>query len=116
MHVQGGRDQHEQRLLRRELASRKIAELCKLPAVLVPQDARPVIHALQGKVEVFVGFEFDDGQSRVASYRQNVNHRSIRCGECGNLGIHRFRPQPPIERRKVAGDERFQPALGMHSP
>ncbi len=116
MHMQGGRDQHEQRLLRRELASREIAELRKLSAALVPQDTRPVIHALQGKVEIFVGFEFDDGQSRVTSYRENVNHRPIRCGECGNLGIHGFRPQPPIERRNVAGDERFQPALRMHSP
>src|ERR1035437_1284524 len=116
MQMQGGRDQHEQRLLRRELASREIAELRKLSAALVPQDTRPVIHALQGKVEIFVGFEFDDGQSRVTSYRKNVNHRSIRRGECGNLGIHRFRPQPSVERRKAAGDERCQAALGMHSP
>ena len=47
---------------------------------------------------------------------QNVNHRSIRGGERGHLGINRFRPQPPVERRDVSGDQRFQPAFGMHAP
>jgi hypothetical protein len=70
--VQSGGDQQEQRLLRGDLASGEIAELRKLAAALVPGDAGPVIHALQGKVDIFVGFEFDCGETRL------VNHR---CGE-----------------------------------
>src|SRR6202795_5298838 len=59
MHVQSGRDQHEQWLLRRNLASRKITELRKLSAALMPGDSRPVIHPLPGKGDILVGFEFE---------------------------------------------------------
>jgi len=44
-----------------------MAEFRKLAALVVPADARPVIQALQGKVNVFIGLEFDDRKTAVAS-------------------------------------------------
>src|ERR1700690_3797757 len=116
MYAQRGRDQKEQRLLGRELAAREIPELGKLSAALVPGYTRPVIHTLQGEVDILVGLEFDDGQTPLASLRQNVDHRSIGCGKRRHLRINKVRTQPPFERYDVAGNQRFQPALGMHTP
>src|SRR5260370_13918974 len=53
-------------------------------------------------MDFFVGFECDDGQAGRASDSENVNHRAGGRRERRHLRIHRFRPQPPIERRDVA--------------
>src|SRR5260370_39657281 len=53
-------------------------------------------------MDIFVGFEFDDGQAGLATDSENVNHRAGGRRERRHLRIHRFRPQPPIERRDVA--------------
>jgi hypothetical protein len=33
----------------------------------MPLDSRPVVEALEREVNIFVGFEFDDGEAAIAS-------------------------------------------------
>ena len=70
--VEGGGDQVEARGERGEFEAAEVAvalELAKAFFVsglqVVVTDADPVVEALQGEVEVVVGFEFDDGEAAV---------------------------------------------------
>ncbi len=115
MDVECWRDQVEQRLLRRQLSIREISEARKFCAGVVPLDSRPVIEALQGQVDVFVGFEFDDGEAAVAGGGQHVEHGAVGGGECGNLRIELLRLQALVDDADVGDDQGFEPALGAQA-
>src|SRR5260370_33657738 len=53
-------------------------------------------------MDFFVGFECDDGQAGRASDSESFQRGAGGRRERRHLRIHRFRPQPPIERRDVA--------------
>ena len=53
----------------------------------MPGDARPVVHALQRQVDIFVGFEFDYGETSVVGHGENVDHGAVGRGEGRNLGV-----------------------------
>ena len=72
-----GASEHQQWRLGRELLAGKIAVLLEFAAAMVPQNARPVIQALERQVHVFVGFQFQHGKPAVASAGKHVNHRAI---------------------------------------
>lgn len=99
-------NQHRQRLLHRNVAAGEIVELRELSAHLVPGGARPVVHALQRQMKVFIGLQFDRRESSLASRGQNAKHRSIRCSERRHLRVERLRPEPSVERLQVARDQR----------
>ena len=70
--VQGGGYEVEAGWLRREMQAAEVAMALELAETLlvsslqvVMSDADPVVEALQGEVEVVVGFEFDDGETAV---------------------------------------------------
>src|SRR2546423_15123614 len=55
MNVQGRGDQEEQRSLLGQLPASKVSELQELRALVVPLHARPIIQALQGQMNIFIG-------------------------------------------------------------
>src|ERR1700692_4678792 len=116
MHAKSWSDQHQQRFLLRKFVPWKIAKLRQLAAALVPGNAGPVIHALQWQMDILIGLEFDHGEPRLASFGENVDHGAIGCGKRWHLRVDKFRAEPSIERDYVAGNQRFQPTLGMHAP
>ena len=71
--VEGGGDQVEARGEGGEFDSAEVAVALELAEAgsgvgglqVVVTDANPVVEALQGEVEVVVGFEFDDGEAAV---------------------------------------------------
>ncbi len=59
---------------------------------VVAADADPVVEALQGEVEVVVGFELDDGEAAGlravgAGDGEEVEHAAVGGGEGGDLGV-----------------------------
>ncbi|MGC1647186.1 MAG: hypothetical protein WA741_15325 [Candidatus Sulfotelmatobacter sp.] len=63
--VECRRDQVEQRLLGRQFAVCEVSEAGKFLSAVMPLHSRPVVEALQRQVDVFVGLEFDYGESAV---------------------------------------------------
>ena len=87
---------------------------------VVPADADPVVEALEGEVEVFVGFEFDDGEAaglRTGSTgdAEEVEHAAVGGGEGGDLGVDVGRVEVGVDGFDVAAEDAFEPALGLHA-
>ena len=82
----------------------------------MPSYARSVVDSLKWKLEIFVGFEFDDGEASVVGFGEDVDHRAIGGGEGWNLRVDELGTQASVEGSDVIEDERFEPAFGMHAP
>lgn len=54
-------------------------------------DADPVVEALEGEVEVFGGFDFEDGELAGAGDGEEVEHAAVEgvaaAGEGGDFGV-----------------------------
>lgn len=55
---------------------------------VVPADANPVVEALESEVEIFRGFEFEDGEASVAGDGEEVEHAAVACLEGWDLGVN----------------------------
>jgi len=66
-------------------------------------------------VDVFVGFEFDDGQAMIAGGGKHVEHSAVGGGEGWDLRIEGAVIEMLIDRAHVADDQRLKPALGMQA-
>ena len=85
---------------------------------VVVADADPVVEALEGEVEVFVGFEFEDGEA--AGFRaggggdaEEVQHAAVGGGDGGDLGVDVGGVEVGVDGLDVATEEGFEPALGL---
>lgn len=58
---------------------------------VVVADADPIVEALEGEVEIFGGFDFDDGEVIGAGDGEEVEHATVEIaagtGEGGDLGV-----------------------------
>src|SRR5215471_7150147 len=116
MHAQRRRYQKQKRRSWRKLEAVEVTVLLKFAPLMMPLHARPIIEALQWKMNVFVGFELQNRQPRLASAGQDVDHGPIRGGKCRNLRVRVRGVEPGINRCNALENQRLQPALGIHSP
>ena len=77
--------------------------------------AHPVVEGLQRKVQVLVGFQFQDHEARVAVEREQVEHTAIAAGERGNLVVDQIAAQLGKQFPEPRTQTRLQPALGRHA-
>lgn len=129
MDVEGGGDEVEVWGLRAEAGVGKVAVLLEVSDAaegsgaglgigeMVVANADPVVEALQGEVEVFVGFEFDDGEAVVAGDGEEIEHAAIEvaagAGEGGDLGVDGGGFELWIEGGEVGAEGAFEPALRL---
>src|SRR5262249_5984494 len=116
VHAQGWRYQKQKRRSWRKLEAWEVTVLLEFAPLMVPLHARPIVEALQGKMNVFVGLELEDRQASVARAGQDIDHCSIRCGKCRNLRVRARCVELGINCGNALENQRLQPALGIHSP
>jgi len=82
--VKGGGDEVEARWEGREFNATEVSVLVKGVAAgvveglcVVVTNADPVVEALEGEVEIVVGFEFDDGEAAVGGDAEEVEQATI---------------------------------------
>ncbi len=103
MHMQRGSHQKQQRPFPRQFPPGKISEALELAPSMVPGHPRPVIQALQGQVDIFVGLQLHHGQPALA--RGWSGHQSWR-------GPRPRMPAPgnKAPKRRAARPLRLRPA------
>ena len=88
---------------------------------MVPADAQPIVQALQGEMQVLIGFEFQHRQTAVAGHREQVEHAAIAGLKSRYLGVNvrgvklRKAALPVAERLDIAAQLRFKPCLRCHA-
>jgi len=129
--VQGGGYEVEAGWLRREMEATEVAVALELAKALlisglqvVMADANPVVEALQGEMEVVVGFEFDDGEAAVGGDAEEVEEPAVGgSGDGGDLGVDVVGVEVGDgggfgggkgagEWGEVVAEDGFQPSLG----
>ena len=115
MDVKGWGNQEQKRICARKFAAGEGPELLELAASVMPLHAGPVVETLQTQVDIFVGFEFDDGQAIVAGGGQHVEHGAVGGGEGRGLRVEGAVIEVLVERSYVADQQRLKPALRMQA-
>src|SRR5271165_245160 len=115
MGSEGWSDEIEQRRRVGELTAGEVSVAHEASVLLVPAHARPVVEALEREMDVFVGFELEDGETTVKSAGEHVDHGAVGGGEGGHLRVHEATVETLVDGADVAGNERFQPALGTQA-
>lgn len=116
MDVERGRDQKEQRIGVGEFAPGKITSGSEFAADMMPLNACPVVEALQGKVDVFVGLEFKHGETAFTGDGKNIQHGAIGSRECRDLRIMVRGIEALIDGGEIAQNQRLEPALRLQPP
>jgi len=123
--VEGGGDQVEVRRIGAEAGVGEVAVLLEVAEAggavdvgeVVVADADPVVEALEGEVEVFAGFDFDDGEAVGAGDGEEVEHSAVEvaagAGEGGDLGVDGGGLKVGVEGREVGAEGAFEPAFGL---
>ena len=111
MDAECGRDQVKHWRFVGELLSREVSKLLKFAALVVPLHARPVIEPLERQVEIFVGFEFEDGEAAGLSNSEEIDHGAIARRKRGHLRVDAISVELRVDDGDVAADDRFEPAL-----
>jgi hypothetical protein len=84
-----------------------------LPILIQGADTNPVIERLQGKVQVFVGFELEDGEAARPIEGEQIEHTPVTRGECGNLGVEQIAAQVRQDLVDVHAEPRFEPSFRL---
>src|SRR3954471_6856074 len=105
MHPQGRRNKIQKRRLVRKFLPDKIGEVLKLAALMVPLDARPIVESLKRQMNVLVGFELENRKPAALSDGENVDHCTVRGGECRHLRVDKCRVERRVDGTHVADDE-----------
>ena len=129
--VEGGGDQIELRGLGREAGLRKVAVMlevadageCAVRGIgmcqVVMANANPVVEALHGELEVFVGFHLDDGEAIGLGEGEEVEHAAIEIGagsgKRGDLGVDGSGLEIGVKGRESCAESAFEPALGLRA-
>ena len=123
MYVQSGTDQGKARRQRREPDAGEVAVALELAEAgdrvgilhVVPAYADPVVEPLQGKLWVFGGFEFNDGEAAIRGDGQQVEHAAIGGGEGGDLRVDVRGIELFVEDAEIAVERGLEPALGLQA-
>ena len=76
--------------------------------------ANPVVERLQGKMQIFVGLEFDDDEAAVAVEGEQIEHAAIAGRKRGDLRVEAVRRAEREAARLSAGAKfGLKPALGL---
>jgi len=83
---------------------------------VVVANADPVVEALEGEVEVFGGFEFNEREAVVAGDGEEVEQAAVEvgagAGEGGDLGVDGGGLEAGVEGGEIGAEGAFEPALG----
>ena len=86
-----------------------------LPVIVQGSYPDPVIEGLHGEVQVFLGFQFNDGEAGVAVEGEQIEHAAIAAGKRRHLRIHLVAAQTRKEIFDAGPQSSFEPALGMET-
>lgn len=122
--VEGGSDEVEVRGIGGEAGVGEVAVLLEVADAggagdgeMVVADADPVVEPLEGEVEVFGGFEFDDGELVGAGDGEEVEHAAVEIGagsgEGGDFGVDGGGLEVGVEGGEVGAEGGVEPALGL---
>jgi hypothetical protein len=115
MNIERRRHQEKTRRSGTERDSGEIAMVLKLAAVQMPLDAEPIIQGLQGQMEVFGGFELDDGEASVPIGRDQIEDAAITGREGRHLPIDRLRKQSGVDDLDILAHLGFQQGLRVEA-
>jgi len=124
--AESGRDQIEQRGLRRQLDAGEVAEMLELAALPQPLDPQPVVEPLERQIDILIQLQLDhrqavrDSRPLAAPDREDVYHPAVQrrrgCArESGYLGIGVIRRQSGVDLGGIANQQAFEPALPLQA-
>ena len=66
-------------------------------------------------MQIFVGFQFENGQPSPSGYGEQVKHGSVGGREGRNLLVNDFAGEGIIDLGEIAGQGRLQPGFGLQA-
>ena len=76
-------------------------------------DAHPVIEGLEGEMDVFFGFDFDDGEAGLVIDGEDVGDVAVYAGNRGDLTVEGGVFQVGFDGLEVEADLGFEPGFGV---
>lgn len=96
MKTQSRRDQVDQRRRGLQLHAGEITVTLQITRLLMPADARPIVRRLQWQVQIFGGFQLQNGEAAGSGGAQKVENSVLRGGLRKNLFVHPLGKQRDI--------------------
>ena len=115
MKAQRRRDKVNQRRRRLQLHAGKISIPRQFVPFQVMPHVPPVSSGLQSQVNMFRGFQFQNGQPPTSRDAKQIEDAVLATGIGEDLGVNEARVQLRVNMRDVLSNDRFQPAFRLRA-